>query len=94
MENVNFNDFVKGQWAGLQDKNGKDIYENDIVEFNKFDGYIEIAWNPELLCLCLKFCPKDKRITPVFEPLGSDLKLEIVGNIFENPELLQEKHSI
>jgi len=66
------------QYTGLKDKNGREIYEGDIVE-NKYRHKVEFITG------C--FCVKDKfgSTTPIFE--CGDV-FEVVGNIYENPELL------
>lgn len=86
-------DFVIEQYTGLKDKNGKEIYEGDIVrekiDFNSkmTDGTFEyeVCWDEDTLSWGLK------AIGP--ESIHSDLwecnqSLEVIGNIHENPELL------
>ena len=70
-----------GQFTGLTDKNGVEIYENDILKSNS--GFH---------CL-VKFCEKSAGF--IFTPTKSDWCnfskeniFEVVGNIFDNPELL------
>ena len=73
------------QFTGLKDKNGKEIYEGDIII--KDGIYFEIKWNrlgASFYCLPKRLL--DRKIRPEF----SDLELyEVVGNIFENPKLLK-----
>ena len=68
------------QYTGLKDKNGKEIYEGDIVKGNYLKGIGVVEWND-------KFCKFDishkMNITPSDE-------CEVIGNIYENPELLKE----
>lgn len=71
-------DYEIMQFTGLKDKNGKEIYEGDIVDFNtmgvnellraEYDGLYVIKTGQE--------------ITP------NEVYCEIIGNIYENPELL------
>jgi len=82
--------FILMQFTGLKDKNGKEIYEGDIVE-NKIKEIGEVAWSN-----ChYWFVRKDKEGKPIismFEPYmidGEVKDLEIIGNIYENKELLK-----
>jgi uncharacterized phage protein (TIGR01671 family) len=76
------------QFTGLQDKNEVDIYEGDIVNGDAFSGKnlkCKVIYDEQYGCYQLKSF-KEK---PLTFPIKSFLKnLEIIGNIHENPELL------
>lgn len=77
------NDLVFQQFTGLKDRNGREIYEGDIVESD--DGMELISFK----CGCF-LIGDDKSF---FDEVMSNHRnqafgLEIIGNIFENPELL------
>jgi uncharacterized phage protein (TIGR01671 family) len=68
------------QFTGLTDKNGKEIYEGDITD----EG--EVIFHTEYL----GFFVKTEWAEQEFKPLYDFAFLEIIGNIYENPELLKD----
>ncbi|USS92015.1 YopX family protein [Fructobacillus americanaquae] len=79
---------VLEQFTGLHDKNGKEIYEGDIVQFQhfpyqkgvvSFEGFgfnVEGFWDSSYDCPSYAFSEGNN--------------YEVIGNIHENPELLVE----
>jgi uncharacterized phage protein (TIGR01671 family) len=87
------------QYTGLKDKNGVDIYEGDIVKHcNPHWGHnpkqiLVVEWeekvseNGKQLINCgWKFKPIHKGVTTRYVP---SVDFEVIGNIYENPELLE-----
>ena len=76
-----------GQYTGLTDKNGKKIFEGDIVKCRtttyEIRGYITYsAEYVRYLCMA-------KWQTPY--TMDERFEYEVIGNIYDNPELLEEE---
>ncbi len=78
-----------GQYTGLKDKNGKEIYEGDIVEWA---GYkMEVFWGEDIgigYGSCWRPCGDNKGYHESMT--GFIDEYEVIGNIYDNPELLKK----
>ena len=70
------------QWTGLKDRNGIEIYEDDIVSNSMIKG--RVSYNH------FSFVVYDKNTDYIFLYKLANNTLEVVGNIYENKELFND----
>lgn len=81
-------DFILMQYTGLKDKNGKEIYEGDIL--NNGNGPVYVFWNENYQAFWVGYDSEESE--KQYYASTSDFCTEadeIIGNIYENPELLK-----
>ena len=90
---VSAEDLVLMQSTGLVDKNGKEIFEGDILACKTDDEVINlnIFWDEEHALFMFE-SKKYNEQEPLAELVENNTyPFEIIGNIYENPELLEDK---
>lgn len=81
------------QYTGLKDKNGKEIYEGDIIFIKGETKLLDIKGKVEYSNTFAQFIITNTgSIVNETEPLGDyeEENIEVIGNIYDNPELLEE----
>lgn len=79
------------QSTGLFDKNGKEIYEGDIVRFTLTDGFSYVTLEDGVVTYELgAFYVVNGLDEYIIGDINTN-KIEVVGDIYENPELLKGK---
>ena len=89
---VEFDEIKLMQSTGLKDKNGKEIFEGDIVDYKGRKALV--SWHGSYASFIYRFVDELQKRNAEWNPLYlAYMRCEIIGNIYENPELLEDTRS-
>ena len=86
---VEFDEITLMQSTGLFDRNGKEIFEGDILDYRGRKALVR--WHGSYASFIYRFVDELQKRNTEWKPLYlAYMKCEIIGNIYENPELLED----
>lgn len=87
---VEFDEITLMQSTGLFDRNGKEIFEGDILDYKGRKALVR--WHGSYASFIYRFVDEPHKRNAEWKPLYlAYMKCEIIGNIYENRELLEDK---
>jgi hypothetical protein len=91
-ESIKFDEIELMQSTGLKDKNGKEIFEGDILAVEADDGVIilKVSWDDEHALFVIKTKKFNEEAALAELVDDNSYPFEVIGNIYENHELLED----
>ena len=80
---LDINPETVGQFTGLRDKNGKEIFEGDILDFNGLTVEVRLVRG------VFAFLVNGELDEELCGDCRTDLFAKVIGNVYENPDILK-----
>lgn len=78
---------VMMQFTGRKDVNNVEVYEGDVIKNNDKEDLQVVYWNKDKAAWYCRYIEDEKHIVSLYDSLGN--LNDVIGNVFENPDLLQ-----
>ncbi len=88
------NNSILMQYTGLKDKDGKEIYEGDIIKYKYYFDYGQ-SGEYKSFTRCVSWDDMYCGFSPMYATGEYEFprnRIEVIGNIYENPELLKKEN--
>lgn len=95
LNHYDLDDVVLMQSTGLRDKNGKEIFEGDILKVTNLSSWLEVvSFNNNKAMFVSKEIKREIEESPLYDLFNTDIfEVEIIGNIWEDGELLDGENT-